>query len=61
MYEPEYRPPYLALVVITIIMICRGYVSYNDCRLRNLYGNGYENMTRVVDEVRENKSIEFLF
>ena len=61
MYEPEYEPPYLALVVITIIMICRGYVTYKDCWLRSLYGDEHENMTRAVDEVRENKSIEFLF
>ena len=54
MYEPEYRPPYLALVAITIIMLCRGYVTYKDCWLRCLYGNGYENITRTVDEVREN-------
>lgn len=59
MYEPEYRPPYLALVVITIVMICRGYVSYKDCRLHSLYGDECENMTKMVDEVRENKSIEF--
>ena len=61
MYEPEYEPPYLALVVITIIMICRGYVTYKDCRLRSLYGDEYESMIRVVDEVKENKSINFLF
>ena len=61
MYEPEYEPPYLALIVITIIIICRGYVTYKDCRLRSLYGSEYENVTRVVDEVRENKSINFLF
>ena len=54
MYEPEYRPPYLALVVITIIMICRGYVSYKDCQLRSLYGEGYRNMIEFVDEIRTN-------
>lgn len=57
MYEPDYNPPYLALVIFTILTIVQCYSNYKDCRLRSLYGDGYESMVRVIDEVKENYQI----
>ena len=61
MRYPNYEPNYFGIILLTILVLYRGYITYKDCRLQSLYGDGYESMIRVVDEVKENRSIEFLF
>lgn len=57
MRYPDYEPNYFGIILLTILILYRGYITYKDCRLRSLYGDGYESMTRVVDEIKENYEI----
>ena len=52
MYEPDDRPPYLALIILTILTLYRSYTSYKDCRLRSLYGEEYKSIVEFNDEIR---------